>query len=69
MMGPFCPEQGTSSHDTIMDLAATDEKTMFSGKEVDSEKKISKWSTQVILQEMVIHKTVIQTFTYFVLSP
>ena len=24
-MGPFCPEQGTSSHDTVIDLALTDE--------------------------------------------
>ena len=24
-MGPFCPEQGTSSHDTVIDLASTDE--------------------------------------------
>ena len=25
MMGPFCPEQGTSSHETVIDLASTDE--------------------------------------------
>ena len=24
-MGPFCSEQGTSSHKTVMDLASTDE--------------------------------------------
>ena len=24
-MGPFCPEQGTSSHDIVMDLASTDD--------------------------------------------
>ena len=24
-MGPFCPEQGTSSHKTVMDLALTNE--------------------------------------------
>ena len=61
MIGPFCPEQGTSSHATIMDLATTDEKTMFSGKEVDSEKEISKWSytSHTTPEEMVIHKTVI----------
>ena len=23
MIGPFCPEQGTSSHETVMDLAST----------------------------------------------
>ena len=25
MMDPFCPEQGTSFHDTVIDLASTDE--------------------------------------------
>ena len=25
MMGPFCPEQGTSTHDTVIDLASTNE--------------------------------------------
>ena len=25
MMGPFCPEQGTPSHEIVMDLALTDE--------------------------------------------
>ena len=39
MMGPFCSEQGTSSHETFKDLASTDEKTMFSGEEIGSEKK------------------------------
>ena len=42
-MGPFCPEQGTSSHETIKDLASTDEKRMLSGEEVGSEKEISEW--------------------------
>ena len=36
MMAPFCLEQGTSSHETIMDLASTDEKVMFIGGEVDA---------------------------------
>ena len=43
-MSPFCPEQGTSSHETLKDLASTDEKTLFSGEEVGSEKEISEWS-------------------------
>ena len=40
-MGPFCSEQGNSSQETIKELevASTDEKTMFSGEEVGSEKK------------------------------
>ena len=25
MMGPFCPKQGTSFHDIVIDLALTDE--------------------------------------------
>ena len=60
-MGPFCPEQGTSSHETIMDLASTDEKTMFSGEEVGSEKEISEWSYKIHTtpEEMFIHKTVL----------
>ena len=37
-MGPFCPERGTSSHETIKYLASTDEKVMFTGEEVGSEK-------------------------------
>ena len=37
-MGPFCPEGGTSSHETVKDLASTDEKIMFSGEEVGSER-------------------------------
>ena len=40
-MGPFCPEQGTSSHETMKDLASTDEKTMFSGEKVGSETEMS----------------------------
>ena len=36
MMGPFCPEGGTSSHETVKDLASTEEKIMFSGEEVGS---------------------------------
>ena len=24
-MGPFCPEQGISSHETVMDLTSTDD--------------------------------------------
>ena len=43
-MGQFCPEQGTLSHETIMDLASTDEKVMFFGKDVGSEEEISEWS-------------------------
>ena len=60
MMGPFCSEQGTSSHVTLKDLASTDEKTIFSGEEVGSEKEISKWSYKIhtTLEEMCIHKTV-----------
>ena len=38
MMGPFCPEQGTLSHETIMDLSSTDEKVILSGGDVGSEK-------------------------------
>ena len=70
MIGPFCPEQGTSSHETVKDLASTDEKIMFSGKEVGSEKKISEWSYKIhtTLEEMFIHKTDLYTFTYFVQS-
>ena len=50
MMGPFCPEQGTSSHAILKDLASTDEKTMFSGEEVGSEKEIFEKSYQFILR-------------------
>ena len=54
-MGPFCSEQGNSSHETIKDLASTNEKTMFSGEDVGSEKEISKWSYQIhtTLEEML----------------
>ena len=60
-MGPFCSEQGNSSHETIKDLASTDEKVMFSGEEVGSEKEISEWSYQIHTtpEEIFIHKTVI----------
>ena len=60
-MGPFCSEQGTSSHVILKDLASTDEKTMFSGEEVGSEKEISKWSYKIHTtpKEMFIHKTVV----------
>ena len=60
-MGPFCPEQGTSSHETIKDLASTDEKVMFFGEEVCSEKEISEWSYKIHTtpEEMFIHKTVL----------
>ena len=37
-MGPFCPEGGTLSHETVKDLASTDEKIMLSGEEVGSER-------------------------------
>ena len=37
-MGPFCPEGGTLSHETVKDLASTDKKIMFSGEEVGSER-------------------------------
>ena len=37
-MGPFCPERGTSSHETFKDLASTDENVAFSGGEVGSER-------------------------------
>ena len=70
-MGPFCSKQGTSSHVILIDLASTDEKTMFSGEEVGSEKEISEWSHKIHTtpEEMFIHKTVLKTFTYFVLNP
>ena len=29
MIGPFCPEQGTSSHETVIDIAVTDEKVIL----------------------------------------
>ena len=45
-MGPFCLEQGNSSHEILKDLASTDEKTMFSGEEVGSEKEISEMECQ-----------------------
>ena len=34
MMGPFCPEQGTSSHEIVMDLASTDEIVILLADEV-----------------------------------
>ena len=40
MMGPFCSEQGNSSHAILKDLASTDKITMFSGEEVGSEKEM-----------------------------
>ena len=46
-MGPFCSEQGTLFHETIKDLASTDEKVMFSGEDVGSEKEISEWSYKI----------------------
>ena len=46
-MGPFCPEQGTSSHKTMMDLASINEKVMFLGEEVGSEKETLKWSYKI----------------------
>ena len=60
-MGPFCSEQGNSSHETIKEVASTDEKTTFSGEEVGSEKKKSKWSYQIHTtpEEMFIYKTVL----------
>ena len=33
-MGPFCSEQGTSSHETFKDLASIDEKIIFSGGDI-----------------------------------
>ena len=67
MIGPFCPEQGTSFHETIKDLATTDEKVMFSGEEVGSEKEIPEWiyTSHTTPEEMFIHKTDLYTFTYF----
>ena len=29
MIGPFLPEQGTSSHETVIDVAVTDEKVIL----------------------------------------
>ena len=60
-MGPFCPEQGTSSHVILKDLASTDEKAMFSGEEVGSEKEKSEWSYKIHTtpEEIFIHKTVL----------
>ena len=46
-MGPFCPEQGTSSHAILKNLASTDKKTMFSGEEVGSEKEKSEWNYKI----------------------
>ena len=46
-MGPFCPEQGTSSHVILKDLASTDEKNTFSGGDVGSEREISKWNYKI----------------------
>ena len=45
-MGPFCSEQGTSSHVILKDLASTNEKIMFSGGDVGSEKEISEMECQ-----------------------
>ena len=39
-MGPFCPEQGTSSHDIVIDLASTDEITILLTDEVGAVDKI-----------------------------
>ena len=33
-MGPFCPEQGTSFHETLIDLASTDERVILLTDEV-----------------------------------
>ena len=46
-MGPFCSEQGTSSHVILKDLASTDEKTIFAGEVEGSEKEISEWSYKI----------------------
>ena len=46
-MGPFCPEQGNSSHAILKDLDLIDEKTIFAGEEVGSEKEISEWSYKI----------------------
>ena len=46
-MGPFCPEQGNSSHVILKDLASTNEKIMFSGGDVCSEKEISEMECQL----------------------
>ena len=61
MMGPFCPEQGTSSHTILKDLPSTDEKTIFAGEEVGSEEEISEWSCKIHTtpEDMFIHKTVL----------
>ena len=69
-MGPFCPEQGNSSHVILKDLASTNEKTTLSGEEVGSEKEISECSYKIHTtpEEMFIHKTDLHTFTYFVQS-
>ena len=39
-MGPFYPEQGTSSHEILKDLASTEEKTIFAGEEVGSAENV-----------------------------
>ena len=64
MIGPFCPEQGTSSHETIKDLASTDEKVMFSGsgEEVGSEKE-----NQNRVINFMLHLR--RCLFYFVLNP
>ena len=58
-MGPFCPEQGTSSHKTVKDLASTEEKVMFFGEEVGSKNEIFEYSYKIHTtpEEMFIHKT------------
>ena len=60
-MGPFCSEQGNSFHAILKDLASTDEKTMFSGEVVGSEKEISEWIYKIhtTSEEIFIHKTVL----------
>ena len=60
-MGPFCPEQGNSSHVILKDLASIEEKLMFFREEVSSEEEISEWSYKIHTtpEEMFIHKTVI----------
>ena len=59
MMGPFCPEQSNSSHTILKDLASTDEKTIFAGEMVGSEKEVSEWSYKIHTtpEEIFIHKT------------
>ena len=70
MMGPFCSEQGNSSHAILKDLASTDVKVMFSGEEVGSKKEIPEWiyTSHTTPKETFIHKTDLYTFTYSVQS-